>query len=794
MSCAYRGLIQSLATALRCPQGWVEMCWDAASRSMDASANDESGRGRARRIYGRNASDDESEIWPWLQQRTVRDCSQRLVVPQRVQRMLQLLARGSDHSDPDIASAARLTRRIITSFSSRDSDRIAAIAMMSAREMDSARAVAQALAIMDASGIPIPWRDAFDRSMRMSHVSDQDRSLLAVALWRIGRHEEARSMWRQLSSDASVDLIVSALSLHDSIPFLDALVALPDDVTKRVLVSMDRWAATLRSGLMPSEWRYTHPLWKVRQRAIQRMTMDLIDRRSPTSLMTGERCHAPTLRPLRESLPPALRRYATAHLLSQAESGKTVAPAIDGRDAIAILREQGLDTATIASRMAHLCGLARPPEEWTLFIDHPSAERLRPLLSVAWSAWEWRGHAVMLSCLPDTDREAVMEMIAALPEREPTRQRWMQAALWLWQDRRGESAMPQVWDQDLLSRASVDGRARAWNCPADWLRDNGTFTAAAFQDDRMVRALARDVSVVGRFPRWAEQALRGMSDAQRNHVIDRLIDRGLRQRWSGKAMLARAFRALGWSGSHQQLAAEEAILDGRVPDLPGDVIKMMSTSLAEPMRQALLPRETQEAIWRAIDCALQSEPTFVDDLDPSWHDVLAMAIPPLHIRSQALSFLMATSLTSPKFDAIRRIASIAAHAGWNLSSTERESIRTTLNDMMARNTGIVRLHLIEAVDAVTGAYDARLWNKAMRFKPSTVKPFTAQAIARAALRRWHDMPDSMREQVTAWLRVAVDDWPVMQALLRECEFDAHADRHDACYLETRGGAANKETV
>ncbi len=141
----------------------------------------------------------------------------------------------------------------------------------------------------------------------------------------------------------------------------------------------------------------------------------------------------------RETLPPPLLRAVTARALRLGTRQDMLAPWLDGRAAIVVLRSWGLDTFAIAERMAWVCEIDHVSEAWQTFVAQPSARRLEAL----WTSrrdWHWTKCAVALSCLPDEDRTtaiAAMEEIRDHACREP----WAVAAVWLWRDKRAE-AMP----------------------------------------------------------------------------------------------------------------------------------------------------------------------------------------------------------------------------------------------------------------------------------------------------------------------------------------------------------------
>ncbi len=310
MSCEEQNLARSIADALGYPRSAAMMCWDAAARtSSDGSDAADQGRARRARAHVHPSGEETNPAWTWLNGVTLRTCRpDHAVPPQRLQRMLELLAEGVHSSDPRVAAAARRTRRVIAALGVGD---IAVIAALDESTASAARALASALGIADADGTPLPWREMTDWALRDSELSLDERAALGDALWRMRRRDEAIATWQSAASGGSTDAALALLASDERQTTTDILASLPPEVAERALAVLVAVWRTVTFGTLPDEWRWTHPRWSTLVRAVRRIALDTAEWQHALLLAVDQDTIPRWTPPPRESLPPPLLRIVT---------------------------------------------------------------------------------------------------------------------------------------------------------------------------------------------------------------------------------------------------------------------------------------------------------------------------------------------------------------------------------------------------------------------------------------------------------------------------------------------------
>ncbi len=786
MSHEEQQLVRSIADALDYPLSVVTMCWDAAARvSPDDRAQELRGRARRARTSADQPTETASPDWSWLNGVTLPTCGpDRAVPPQRLRRMLELLAQGVRHSDLTVAAAAQRTRRIIASFSDGgiaaiaaldEADAsaaralatalgIAAIAALDEADASAARALATALGIADADDAPIPWRRIADRALRSLSPSIEGHATLAAALTTMGRRADALRLLQEAAGDDSDAAIVAIASCPMS-P-LDILAALSPQAAARALATLSDVQHAIGADVLPGEWRWSHPRWAALTRAVCRMMFDAAERGHALTLAVNPVSIPTWAAPPRESLPPPLLRAVTAQALRlnldrwlwELYPWK-LAPWLDGREAIAVLRAQGLDDAAIAERLAQVCGIDRVGKTWQTFVAQPSVRRLAAL----WKSRQrryWEQCAVVLSCLPDGERDAAMTAMTKI-QQDACRARWALAAVWLWRDERAEAmlnAFDGVYDALALARSSADLQASVWECNPEALRDDASLDAALLDDWGVQEALACRLVCVGCLPRWAERALRMLSDAKRNQAIGAIIFQISQTSRREMSAIVRYLRCLGWSGECESVATVEAVADDRAPST-GMAQRMLRKCAKQSAWTWFEPRTSSAAL-----SALWTEATRLvangETIGASWVECLPLAPPPPHLRAQAIEWMAEIAQDTDKnvrVSALRGIAIAAAHPSWELSTEERACLRETVAQIVkaAPQRWRLQARAIEALDALEGRYAVDVWSK-RRDDLRNAGRESSRALARALLRRWDELPGEIRSRAFALLRQAMD--------------------------------------
>ncbi len=251
-----------------------------------------------------------------------------------------------------------------------------------------------------------------------------------------------------------------------------------------------------------------------------------------------------------------------------------LAPWLDGREALTILRTRGLDNPAIATQMAngYQISVSRSGA-WQPVVACPSAQHMTGI-SCEPTFLYWRECAVILSCLPEHERNAAVNVISSMSD-PLQRSEWLAAAIWLWRDERAKKMLEDndivSFDDNVRRHASRCLRMRAWRCNSEWIHDDAQLTAADLADQYIQRAVAFRLCDEGRLPRWAEDALRQLPSNRRDATIAAILDAMTGQSVSLtiQAPMARSLRSLGWNGEHG-MVAEAALFDGdRGPSLEG---------------------------------------------------------------------------------------------------------------------------------------------------------------------------------------------------------------------------------
>ncbi len=746
MSCEERKLVCAVADALSYPHAAAMICWDAAS-VIPASNSRANKQGRARRA-GANAHrpEESSVIGDRLQRARLQpgNDSHCSIAPQRIARMLNLMAEEGEHLDPAFADAARRARQAIAAL---EVFGVVAIAALDESTATTARALADAIGMVDSKGEPLPWRDIVEQALRDPCQPPDDRAALGCALWRMDRRNEAMAVWRDAMVDGSADAVVAMLAYANDRAAPDILADAPSTASAAALATLETVRRAFGRDILPYEWCRDRPRWMTATRALRRLILEgLRDGKGVSPLLDPG--NTPRWEPpLRETLPPPLLRIVTAQQLRLTRWWEA-SPWLDGREVMTILREQGMDDAAIAERMARVNPSQRSAEAWRRFVPCPSATQLAAVCDAV-SSWSWPQRAVLLSCLPDHERDAAIAVIGERTD-ESQRTEWAKAAVWLWRDSRAVSLLPWnrvvALDGRVLARADTASLAAAWQCDAEWLRDDAALTAEALSDSRIQETLALCISHTGRLPQWAERALRSLPIDQRDAIVAAMIaSTSLPTSWLEMVFFARRLRALGWSGDHAILAATELAADGRIPS--PDIVQTMLQRANAPAPWTMRNDSVAavSSLWESV-LRITADGAWISQ---SWATFLTLTPPPHNARTRALEWIATQALRETPVSAhgFRMLANLASHPGWNLSDAERTRLRTAVTQTMLAcpPKHYERACAIEALDALAQRYHSDIWNTALDV--DLMSADAARSLARALLRRWSELPIGQRAHV-----------------------------------------------
>ncbi len=193
--------------------------------------------------------------------------------------------------------------------------------------------------------------------MRSLSPSLEGRTSLVATLSRSGRRDDALRLLRETVGD-DADAAITAIASSPVSP-LDILAPLPTETTARALATMVDAHHAVQSDAL---WDETSI------RALRCMMLDAVERRHAVMLAVDPTGIPTWAAPSREPLPPSLLRIVTARALRLDLEPWLLTPWLDGREAMAVARAQGLDDAAIAERMALVCGIDRFGETWRAFI------------------------------------------------------------------------------------------------------------------------------------------------------------------------------------------------------------------------------------------------------------------------------------------------------------------------------------------------------------------------------------------------------------------------------------------
>ncbi len=292
--------------------------------------------------------------------------------------MLEPLAQEVQHSDRDVVASALQTRR--------------ALAARGARARHRRR-----------QWRLLPWREIADRATQHSLLVVEEIATRVAALRAIEIRDRALRLLQATESD-DADVAIAVIA-HDALSPPGVVVSLPLKAAARALATLSDSYHAVRRDVLPDEWESSHPHWATLACAASRMMRDAAQRRRSLSF-AFDPDDIPDWTPPRETLPqPLLRAVTTQALRIRDEDKWNLTPWLDGREAIAVLRKQGLNDATIAERMAQVGGIDPDEHGWQAFVAQPSAQRLGGL-------WHNQSFCEWTQCV--TERDAAMAVMMTL--------------------------------------------------------------------------------------------------------------------------------------------------------------------------------------------------------------------------------------------------------------------------------------------------------------------------------------------------------------------------------------------
>ncbi len=785
MSCEEQKLVRSIADALGCPLDVARMCWDAAARASSDHLN-AADRGRARRAkeHANHSAGDAQPTWTWLDRVAFRTCVQdRTVLPQRIQRMLERLSAGVAHPHPTVVAAALRARQAAIALELSDP---AAIAMLRSEAAVAAVRLASALRLTDAYGWPVVWPSLRDI---VADPRVDAAALIRLGVWlrSVVRDSDIDQVWdaigKRLDTDAGWE--IEALTMESELSPIDILENMPTSVRRQTADLLWAFDDAMTSHIIPKSW-ISDSRWLALHRAHCRIMLDIAQRRAPWLRTTvGLTTTIPLPLPAKETLPAAMRALLLERCVDLVKNDRGslyewLQPWMDIPDMVRLLCASLESRHDCAWIIANRCGIYSPTTAWFSYVEHPRASTLRFLLD---EPMEWDQCVVALALLPDDERPAAIQEIERCGN-EHYRDEWALAAIWLWQDERAERMVSlgrmQTMPCSVQGRASAMIREQMWSCSPAALNDDHALDQTLADHPRTLQALAWYLDADGRFPPWAERAIRGMSDHRRDLLIAHIAQSFPEGSFWARASVARYLRSIGWKGDHPRFALVEAIVDNRIPG-PDSAERLLRESQWLPSWEdlaAAVPNRALQSLWEpalriaAVEDAVQDQ----------WAQLLPIAPPPPHLRKQAFDWLNRQARYRSFHTALFAVAGIAiaaSHPGWSLTDRERRIARSSVERALRRYRVFpaMKAQAWDALDGLDGDTTIgadRPWMEVLHYSPSNDTPETRVIVARMIVRRWRFFNDSQRKLARAWMRQVFSPlrvWAIERII-------AHCDRSD----------------